>query len=353
MNSTFDILIVDACLRQLQQLGGIVRDGGRRLFVARGSAEGVDLANHVDLDLILVSVDEGSDLVARLYPDDGVADGPGSPVLVEVDSTDGTGIREPKPGFEGLLDARAESRWLSARIRGYAELGRLRRMAGQRQGRAGDEHLMEQTRQFIVREAELRRGLAGHVHEAALQDLTVAMIRLKLATEYTAETNVESALALAVSAIDRANRSLRVHMADLGPQLLTETGLDPALESIAVQVRARWEIPFHYIREGVHRDLPYITHMLLLQSLWHLIREHAARPGIAACDLFARQFDEMLEVQVDIEREEESPPDGTGGGWESVDLDGLRDRLGLIGAEVYVEADGSVLRASYRVPLRF
>ncbi len=354
--AVFSILIAGTSLQDIQRIGGIVRGDGHRLFVARGAREAVDIANHVELDLIVASVDLGGDIVADLSANGEEQCSP--PLLVSGDGISNRPAQDTWIAAMDLLDIDADPPLLSARIRGYAELGRLRRTAVPQQddissgNQTKDDHLLERIRQFVGREAEFRRELAGHIHEAALQDLTLASIKLKLAAEKDNAATIEWELASAATAVDRANHALRIDMADLGPQCLTETELDAALETIVVQARARWEVPFEYFRDEVPETPPYVIHLLLMQSLWRLVRAHASQPEIAACDLFVRQLDQTLEIQLDFELDKDALAEDIGSGWEWIDLHALRNRLGFVGAELDIEVDGCVLRANYRVPRR-
>jgi signal transduction histidine kinase len=190
------------------------------------------------------------------------------------------------------------------------------------------------SRRRIVEDAdEARRRLERGLHQGAEQHLLALTLKLRLARERAATSEVAQLLDDAIAETDAAHAALRELARDLYPIVLSQRGLAAAVQAVA----ARSPVPV-YLQELPRRRFPAIieaTAFLVVSETVAAAAEHDSRGDIR---VVAADRGELLVVEVSHESIGEAPER----------LRSLAERVVAVGGRVYDDRR-SVLRAELPV----
>ena len=230
-----------------------------------------------------------------------------------------------------LADARNRKAQRAAELAEAALRGQL--LESQREAY---EQLSAWHRRLELTKDEERRLLSRELHDELGQTLTALKLRLKIALRGgpTAGSNVDDALALVDSLIDRV-RKISV---DLRPPLLDELGLESALRAfIDAQARVaptRWTLETAGLTHRLTPELEIACFRLVQEAVTNVQRHaHAIRAWVR----IARQ-DEQLSIAV--------VDDGRGVTSEHAQARAKAGHLGLVGMRERARALGGELSVS-------
>jgi PAS domain S-box-containing protein len=218
------------------------------------------------------------------------------------------------------------------------------------------QRLLELTERLAVDEEEDRWRISRYIHDAVIQNLSLANIRLGAIGKQVRDagrneefSQVEQVRGLLGQAMDECRQA----MSDLTPALLYELGLIPALQDLARQLAARHGTRIVVAVDGQEPPLPNPLRGLLFEAVRELIVNAIKHAGPGSIHVSARCRADELAIDV--------ADDGSGfdptaalqvehhGGFG---LFNIRQRLeGLGGRLEIASAPGKGATMSIRVPL--
>ncbi len=202
---------------------------------------------------------------------------------------------------------------------------------------------LERSRARLVRAAdEERRKFERNLHDGVQQQLIAIRIWLELAAEATVDGATRDRLVDIGDNVDGALEEVRAVSHGLYPQLLSESGLVAALQSI----QRRTPVPLSLEADGVGRYSPEVESAVYYSCLEAI--QNATKHGGPNLHISVMLRQAEDEFRFDVE------DDGAGFEAELVTgtgLQNMQDRLGAVGGRLTVRtAPGQGTRVSGRVP---
>ncbi len=202
---------------------------------------------------------------------------------------------------------------------------------------------LERSRARLVRAAdEERRKFERNLHDGVQQQLIAIRIWLELAAEATVDGATRDRLIDIGDHVDGALEEVRAVSHGLYPQLLSESGLVAALQSI----QRRTPVPLSMDADGVGRYSPEVESAVYYSCLEAI--QNATKHGGPDLHISVMLRQDEDQVRFDVE------DDGAGFEAELVTgtgLQNMQDRLGAVGGRLTVRtAPGQGTRVSGRVP---
>jgi signal transduction histidine kinase len=202
---------------------------------------------------------------------------------------------------------------------------------------------LERSRARLVRAAdEERRKFERNLHDGAQQQLIAIKIRLELAADATADGATRDRLVEIADNAEGALEEIRAVSHGLYPQLLSDSGLVAALQSI----QRRTPVPLRLDADGVGRYSPEVESAVYYSCLEAI--QNATKHGGPNLHISVMLRQDGDEFRFDVE------DDGAGFEAELVTgtgLQNMQDRLGAVGGRLTVRtAPSQGTRVSGRVP---
>ena len=224
------------------------------------------------------------------------------------------------------------------RMQAFAELVALAVASAQ----AREE--LEASRLRIVEASdEERRRLERNLHDGAQQRLVALSVGLRLAQSRirTAPEEAEELLGIAVDELNEALTELRELAQGIHPAILTERGLEAALEVLAARTPVPVELDVR-LDERLPEPVEAAAYYVVAEALANVVKHARAR----AAQVRATQVDGSAVVEVADDGAGGADPEGSG-------LCGLRDRVeALAGALEVDSARGRGTRVRAELPVR-
>ncbi|MDX1431963.1 MAG: PAS domain S-box protein [Gammaproteobacteria bacterium] len=226
------------------------------------------------------------------------------------------------------------------------------RKESERRLEAYQAELRRLTSEVSLAEERERRRIAAELHDGAVQNLGLARIKLgslrSRVLDVRDSDDVEEVRAL----LDRSIREVRSLVAELSPPMLYELGLEPAVEWLAERFRTRHGLDCEVEVEESSIPLSSEVEIFLFQAIRELLVNVVKHAGARHVSIAVRRDEDAIEVVVHDDgvgispaELDARPTDASGFGLFSV-----RERAGLLGGEMRIEADRGT-RVTIRAPL--
>jgi signal transduction histidine kinase len=213
----------------------------------------------------------------------------------------------------------------------------------QAETRAQVAQVKESRLRIVAAADEERKRIERDVHDGAQQRLSALANQLRAAQLRLgagADPAVDALLDSAIGELRAANEELRELVRGVYPAILTEEGLAPAVESLAL--RNSFPVDLDVLEERLPSQVEATAYFVTCEGLAN-VAKHAQATRAAVC--IARN-DGLLEVEV--------TDDGVGGAQPttgSTGLSGLADRVEALGGRLAVESlPGSGTRIRAEIP---
>ncbi len=264
--------------------------------------------------------------------------------------------------FEETVDIRGvPTRLLTTEVAWNEPGGKLRGLIGiaqdvteskraERRAVGQQERLRALAAEIVIAEESLRQGLAADLHNGLGQD--IALARMKLAA-LRSESGVElgAALLRIEHLVEQADRSLRSITYQLNPPSLHDLGLLPALQWLAEDVSARYDLDVRV--EEVESPAPLDERMraILFRAVRELVHNCARHACANEVRVQLRTLDGRQYVRVE--------DDGSGFDSERVELVGyglfgIREQLKHVGGSLQIDSGpGRGTRVTLHAPFTF
>lgn len=202
----------------------------------------------------------------------------------------------------------------------------------------------------IATQEEERRRIARELHDSTSQNLTSLMVglhNLQCACEDVQMAQQVAALRqLVVQTLDEVHEI----SAHLRPRLLDDLGLAAALERLAREWQARYQIPIdlliHIGEERLPGEIETAIYRIVQESLTNVARHAAAR---SVSVLVERRGDEAIAIIEDDGRGFDPRPSKG----RHLGLAGMRERAELLGGKLTIESrPGQGTSVHVQIPLR-
>jgi signal transduction histidine kinase len=203
---------------------------------------------------------------------------------------------------------------------------------------------VKESRLRIVAAAdEERKRIERDVHDGAQQRLSALANQLRAAQLRLgagADPEVDALLDSAIGELRAANQELRELVRGVYPAILTEEGLAPAVESLAL--RNSFPVDLDVLEERLPAQVEATAYFVTCEGLAN-VAKHAQATRATVC---IARHDGLLEIEV--------ADDGVGGAHpasESTGLSGLADRVEALGGRMVVESPpGAGTRIRAEIP---
>jgi signal transduction histidine kinase len=221
-------------------------------------------------------------------------------------------------------------------------LGAFAELVGQAIANVDARQQLTASRKRIVEAAdEARRRIERDLHDGAQQRLVALALSLRVLAK-TAEPQTAAAVDRCIGELQTALDELRELARGIHPVVLTERGLEPALEALA----SRSPVPVR-VRTELQQRLPPAQEAALYYVAAEALTNVAKHARAGATDVLVAQPDGWAELTVS--------DDGVGGAAveDGSGLRGLADRLDALGGRISVDSApgaGTIVRAC--VPVR-
>jgi PAS domain S-box-containing protein len=216
------------------------------------------------------------------------------------------------------------------------------------------EQLRELASELTLTEQRERRRLAGVLHDGLQQLLVGANYRLE--TLSRSASPVVRREAAEISGLIRESLDMsRSLTAELGPPLLEEGGLAPALQWLARWVEQRQGLKVRVKAEGHKRLLPEDLTVILFQATRELLFNVAKHAGVRTADVVLRRLQDWIQITVEDDGAGFDPASlrVEGGASGGLGLLGIRERLGFLGGTMEIASSpGKGSLVTLRAPLR-
>jgi signal transduction histidine kinase len=213
----------------------------------------------------------------------------------------------------------------------------------QAETRAQVEQVKESRLRIVAAADEERKRIERDVHDGAQQRLSALANQLRAAQLRLgtgADPEVDALLDSAIGELRAANQELRELVRGVYPAILTEEGLAPAVESLAL--RNSFPVDLDVLEERLPSQVEATAYFVTCEGLAN-VAKHAQATRATVC--IARN-DGLLEVEV--------VDNGLGGAQPatgSTGLNGLADRVEALGGRLLVESPpGAGTRVRAEIP---
>ena len=250
----------------------------------------------------------------------------------------------PAYSEDGTLRAvEGVARDLSERRHLLEDSARLQREVDRR--REAEELVREFSARTVAFQEEERRRVARELHDGVNQWLCAVGFGLETVSKEVTGEQAVCALAKARELLDRSIDEIRRISQTLRPGLLDDLGLVPAVRSLCDEFQNRTGITVNHDLDLGDQEHP----APVKTTAYRIIQEalYSSEPGKSG-ELFLQLWQDAAVLVTEIGARGATVPAGDGL-WSSV-LDSLRERAGLVGGTVRLEAaDGG--RLLVRLPL--
>jgi len=355
------VLVVDDDPASLRCIGSLLMANHYRLYVAERGQLGIEIAERVRPDLILLDIRmPGRDgfETCRLLRN--------RPHTASIPIIFLTG-RDDEPSVLQAFDAGGadyivkpfEPSVLLARVRAHADLGVL--------SRSLERALGERTRELQRANTELRRlavhltqieqgekaRLAAELHDSPMQKLALAQLQIDVVDGH-AEPEYEDHLQAGRALLREAIQELRTLQFAINPPVLEQQGLGAALEWLAESTAVRSGIRMTCAVDSDLPPLPREASVILFQCARELAYNLLKHSGAKTGSVHLRRQGDAIELTVADDGVGLDPaalgaPDASRGGFG---LYSVRERLALLGGELRIEPARPGTRVCVALPLR-
>ncbi len=205
--------------------------------------------------------------------------------------------------------------------------------------------------QILRAQEEERRRIARELHDEAAQVLTSLLVRLRLLEQFRTPDEAQARVTELRELTARALHDVRRIALELRPAVLDDLGLVAAIQAHVDDVNAAGGVRATLTSEGLDRRLPPEIELALYrvaqEALTNVVRH--ARASSARARLARSGARVTLEIEDDgtgFDARLSRPAGGLG-------LEGMRERMALIGGEVRVESNpgrGTRITAAAEIP---
>ena len=160
------------------------------------------------------------------------------------------------------------------------------------------ERLRRLAARLTQTEEEERRRIAGDLHDAVVQTLAVARMKLQALLSgkpaALATTSMDEVLGL----VDQAMRESRSLVFDLSPPLLHELGLEPAIEWLAQKIEREHGLPITFQADGRPKLLAADVRDILFGSVRELLLNAVSHARAGRITIESRLAGDRIQVVV-------------------------------------------------------
>jgi len=186
--------------------------------------------------------------------------------------------------------------------------------------------------EIVVAEERLRQALAAELHKGLGQEL--ALTRMKVsALRGSASTELHETLTGIEGQLEHADRSLRSIADQLGPPVLHDLGLVPALHWLADDLEARRGLTVDVEDEGAPAQIDDRIRGILFRAVRELLIYTATHAGTHNARVRLAARDGMLRITIEGEG-----PDVDEAGLQGEGLLGIRVQLRRTGGDLLIES---------------
>ena len=365
----YAVLVVDDDAKSLHYVGSALLTEGYRVHVAASGRLAIDIAREVGPDLILLDIRmAGLDGIATCQELKRLPETRAIPVVFLTGRDDEPSMLEAfDAGGVDYLVKPFETRILLARVRTHAELGVLSRgletaLADRTQAlQAANAALRQLATDMSLMEETEKARLAAGLHDGPMQKLALAQLQIEAGISASGDRRSEAApsedlerLGVGVTLLREAMAELRALQFALSPPVLHQRGLPAALDWLAGDTRARWDIALDCEIDAEVPRLNQRTSVILFQCVRELVHNMVKHSGARrGCIALSADAGHLLLSVVDDGRGFEASVDQPIGGEErgGYGLYSVRERLALLGGSLAIESDDRGSRISARIPL--
>ncbi len=259
-------------------------------------------------------------------------------------------LREARDGLEGQVQARTAE--LSAANRALGQEIAQRRQAQHRLQEYRDR-LRLLASELSLTEERQRRDIATELHDATVQSLALAKIRLGRLSGWQLSPEQFSVLGEVRGLIDRSIQELRTLIFELSPPILYELGFEAAVEWAAERIQATHGLDVTLQIDDRPKPLAEDLKVALFQAVRELLANVVKHSGADRVRLEICRVDDRIRIRVQDNGRgfTPAPEGGQVPGEGGFGLFNIRERLGLLGASIDVESEGEGTRITINAPL--
>ncbi len=347
------VLIIDDDSDSRHLVGNTLLRAGHQVYPATSGQEGLEVAAHVGMDLILLDVVmpglNGFETCRQLRRIPGCQQ---VPVIFLTGRSDQNDVVEGlSSGASDYLVKPIQVGELLARVETQARIGQLTRKLEHEVAlrtaelQTANRQLRELAVQTSLTEERERQRLAAGLHDDVIQNL--ALVRKRLAGAGSPPGAPDP-----LEILDQSVEQLRSLIFELSPPMLYELGLGAALQSLAEQSTKRWGLDFSCSLNGDPSALSTESAVFLYQATRELIA-NVARHARASMGLIALECDKsairvaVLDNGEGIAQDALNAP-GSGG----FGLFSIRQRIQCLGGELQTTSDNRGTRVTLTLPVQ-
>lgn len=247
-----------------------------------------------------------------------------------------------------------DPRVMLARVHTHASLGRMnndiRNTLDQRNNEllTANRRLVQLSRELAATEERERRQLAADLHDGPIQDLALARIQLDVALGDDDPAGFQQSLNATAKLLQGSLGDLRTLLFDLSPPAMTASGLDSALQRLALHISQHWPVDVKFSTHGDPVEPDEGRLLALFRSARELLINAAKHSGAAVISLQLIFESDRLRLVVTDHGRGFDPDDGNCSGFG---LDSVRERLTVYDGSLILTSASDGTRAEAQLPI--
>jgi len=357
-STTGHVLVVDDEVDNIRFLGRLLDRQGFEVHAAESGQSALvvadRLAGNVRIDLVLLDIlmpgaVDGIEACRRLKSRPEMRD---TPVIFLTAADDREiMVRAFEAGGADYVLKPFNIEVLLARVRTHARLGQLSHSLqialdrSTRELREANAQLRRLAMEVSLVEEREKKRLAGELHDSPMQKLALAQIQIASAEQRQEEESTRL-IGSGLELIRGALRELRTLQFELSPPVLYREGLAAALSWLASSMAKRFGVRLDFVQGGslpdIDQDLAVLLFKCTRELAHNLVRHAEASSGsieLESCD---------GEASIVVSDDGKGIPGALSEGYG---LLSIRERLALLGGDLFIESCANGTRASIRIPL--
>ncbi len=202
------------------------------------------------------------------------------------------------------------------------------------------EKLRQLASELSLAEERERRRIASELHDSIVQTLVFSKFKIETIIKALLGTSLEGSLNEIHAHIKKSVQDLRTLIFDISPPVLYDFGLEPALETLALQIQQRHGIKLSFhddeSEKKLHNDLKVLLYHAVRELLVNMVKHAVANNG----SIETRKEDKSIAIIVE--------DDGIGFAPSTVScaddkkacfgLFNIRERLGHFGGRMQIDS---------------
>lgn len=156
-----------------------------------------------------------------------------------------------------------------------------------RQSEESHRSLADKLRQLAselsLAEERERRRIASELHDSIVQTLVFSKFKIETITKAMLGTSLESSLHEIQEHIKKSIQDLRTLIFDISPPVLYDFGLEPALETLSLQIQQKHGIRLSFqddkSEKRLHNDLKVLLYHAVRELLLNMVKHAGANKG--------------------------------------------------------------------------